>query len=138
MTLINSENETDNRAQSGAFPSAESPSRAVVAEHSIARTAATINPDLMIYFVLVRYKSGLSWAERDPANMSRRDTIADIMTGDLANVVTILECNPVEHVCSDVTEDILAAAGVFVTDDPPANKIEWLNDHRRDQRKVPA
>lgn len=97
-----------------------------------------INPDTMIYFCLVRYKSGLQWAERDPANMSRRDTIADIMTGDLKNVVTILECNPVEHLCSDVTEDILSEAGVFVTDEAPLtgqDKIEWLNDHRRDQRK---
>lgn len=66
------------------------------------------NPDLMIYFVQCRYKSGLAWAERDPANMSRRDTIADICSGELPDVVTVLECNSVEHVCSDVTEDILA------------------------------
>lgn len=42
---INPENETDNRVQSGAFPSAESPSRAIVADRSSDRTAATINPD---------------------------------------------------------------------------------------------
>lgn len=97
------------------------------------------NPDSMIYFVQCRYKSGLAWAERDPANMSRRDTIADIMTGDLAAIVTVLECNPVENICNDVTEDILAEAGVFVTDETPrADKIEWLNDHRRAMRKVPA
>lgn len=134
--LTDIENETDNRVQSGAFPSAESPSRAVVAGRSSARTAATINPDIMIYFVLCRYRAGLAWAERDPANMSRRDTIADIMTGDLENVVTILECNPVEHVCSDVTEDILSEAGVLLgIGMDPSDKIEWLNDHRRDQRK---
>lgn len=97
-----------------------------------------MNPDAMTYFVLCRYKSGLAWAERDPANMSRRDTIADIMTGDLENIVTILECNPVEHVCSDVTEDILSEAGVVVEIDAPLSgqdKIEWLNDRRRDHRK---
>src|SRR5436305_459415 len=97
-----------------------------------------INPDQMIYFVLCRYKSGLAWAERDPANMSRRDTIADIMTGELPNVVTVLECNPVEHVCSDVTEDILADAGVFVTDDPPLtgqDKADWLMDHGRAMKR---
>lgn len=103
-----------------------------------AAPATSPNPDQMIYFVQCRYKSGLAWAERDPANMSRRDTIADIMTGDLEHVVTILECNPVEHLCSDVTEDILSAAGVFVTDEAPLSgqdKIEWLNDHRRAMRK---
>jgi hypothetical protein len=93
-----------------------------------------LNPDLMIYFVLVAYKSGTRWAERDPANMSRRDTIADIMTGDLANVITVLECNSVEHVCSDVTEDILTEAGVFVTDDTPLtgqDRIDWERDRER-------
>jgi hypothetical protein len=98
-----------------------------------------LNSDLMIYFVQCRYNSGIAWAERDSANMSRRDTIADIMTGDLSNVIQVLECNPVEHVCSDVTEDILSEAGVFVTDDTPpltgqdAISARW--DHERDQRK---
>lgn len=96
--------------------------------------------DNMIYFVLYRYKSGLAWAERDPANMSRRDTIADIMTGDLENIVTILECNPVEHVCSDVTEDVLREAGVLlgIGMDAPLSgqdRVDWQNDHARDQRK---
>lgn len=98
-----------------------------------------LNPDLMIYFVQRRYKSGLAWAERDPANMSRRDTIADIMTGELPDVVTVLECNPVEHVCSDVTEDVMREAGALLGISVEAltgqDKIEWLNDHRRDQRK---
>lgn len=64
--------------------------------------------DLMIYFVLCQYKSGLAWTERDPANMDRANTIADICSGELPDVVTVLECNPVEHICSDVTADILA------------------------------
>lgn len=92
--------------------------------------------DNTIYFVLCRFKSGLVWAERDPANMSRRDTIADIMTGDLENIVTILECNPVEHVCSDVTEDVLREAGVLLGIGMDGqDKIDWQNDHARDQRK---
>lgn len=95
--------------------------------------------DTMIYFVLCRYRSGLAWAERDPANMSRRDTIADIMTGDLENIVTILECNPVEHVCSDVTEDVLAEAGVLlgigIETLTGQDIIDWRNDHARELRR---
>lgn len=132
---INSENETDNRVQLGAFPPAESPSRAAVAERANARAAATINPDTMIYFVQVRLRSGLPiWAERDPANMSRRDTIADLKTGDLANVVTILECNPVENICNNVTDDMLAEAGVVVEIDAPItgqDRIDWQRDRVR-------
>jgi hypothetical protein len=99
--------------------------------------AQAINPDRMIYFVLCQYKSGLSWAERDPANMSRRDTIADIMTGNLPDVVMVLECNPVEIICRDVTEDILAEAGVVDIDAPLTGQdaIDWQRDHARDQRK---
>lgn len=101
-----------------------------------ARPGERGNDDLMIYFVKVRYRSGECWAERDPANMSRRDTIADIMTGDLADVVTILECNPVEHVCSDVTEDMMREAGVLLSigmDAPLTGQdaIDWQRDHAR-------
>lgn len=103
-----------------------------------AAPATSLNPDRMIYFVLCQYKSGVEWTARDPANMSRRDTIADIITGDLANVVTVLECNPVENICNDVTDDILAEAGVVVEIDAPItgqDRIDWQRDHARDQRK---
>jgi hypothetical protein len=99
-----------------------------------------MNMDRMQYFVLCQYKSGLSWAERDPANMDRKNTIEDICSGELPDVVMVLECNPVEIICRDVTEDILADAGVFVTDDPPRlsgqDSIDWQRDRARDERKV--
>jgi hypothetical protein len=66
--------------------------------------------DLMLYFVLCQYNSGPAWAERDPANMNRRETVIDIRSGELPNVLMVLECNPVEKICRDVTEDVLAEA----------------------------
>lgn len=66
--------------------------------------------DLMQYFVLCQYNSGPAWAERDPANMSRRETVIDIRSGELPNVLMVLECNPMEHVCSDVTDEIVTEA----------------------------
>lgn len=67
-----------------------------------------LNMDRSFYFVLCQYKSGLAWAEREPANMTRRETVIDIRSGELPDVVRVLECNPVEGICRDVTEDILA------------------------------
>lgn len=94
--------------------------------------------DLMIYFVLCRYKSGLAWAERDPANMSLKDTLADIRSGELPNVVTVLECNPVEHVCSDVTDDVLAeclkANFIQLGEKLFAEQINHARDHRKQER----
>jgi hypothetical protein len=69
-----------------------------------------MNNDTMIYFVMCQYKSGPAWAERDPANMSRRETVIDIRSGELPNVLMVLECNPVEGICHDVTEDVIEEA----------------------------
>lgn len=137
------ENETDNRAQSGAFPSAESPSRAVVVGRASARTTATINRDLMIYFVQVDFggKIGRSWVERDPARMDRKSTVEDVSKGEWGNgvdVVKVMECCEEGPIFFDRTEDILREAGVFVTDDPPLSgqdKIDRRWDRRRDERK---
>lgn len=69
-----------------------------------------MNHDTMIYFVLCQFKAGPEWVARDPANMNRRETVIDIRSGELPNVLMVLECNPVERLCNDVTEDILAEA----------------------------
>lgn len=100
----------------------------------------SLNPDLMQYFVLCQFKSGLVWAERNPANMSRRDTIADIMTGDLENVVKVMEANEAEHIWNDVTEDIMAEAGCLlgIGVRTEQDALAWLLDHTRDHRKVDA
>lgn len=70
-----------------------------------------INNDRQIFFVLCDFgRHGLEWVVRDPANMSRRETIIDIQSGELRDVIQVLECNPVEGICHDVTEDVLAEA----------------------------
>ena len=73
--------------------------------------APPLRQDVIRYFVLCEYKSGLAWAERATHNMSRKETLIDIRSGELPNVQQILECNPFEHICSDVTydEDFIAA-----------------------------
>lgn len=93
--------------------------------------------DNMIYFVLCDYRSGRQWAARDPSNMDRKSTFRDIRSGELPNVVAVLECNPVENICNDVTDDVLPecfAASVA----PPLSgqdKIDWQRDHERALRR---
>lgn len=70
-----------------------------------------INNDRQIFFVLCDFgRHGLEWVARDPANMTRRETIIDIQSGELRDVIQVLECNPVERICTDVTSEIMAAA----------------------------
>jgi hypothetical protein len=67
--------------------------------------------DRMIYFVLSDFgRHGLEWVARDPANMTRRETIIDIQSGELRDVIQVLECNPCEHICTDCTAEIMAEA----------------------------
>jgi len=75
-------------------------------------------PTNVLYFVLCDLgycrstgrKYGLTWAERDPGNMSRRETLIDIRSGELPNVVQIIEVEFTALGISsrDVTEDMLA------------------------------
>lgn len=90
--------------------------------------------DLMQYFVLCRYKTGLQWAARDPANMDRKNTMDDICSGELPDVVTVLECNPVENICNNVTEDILAEClkqNFIAMGETGQDAIDWQRDHAR-------
>lgn len=97
-----------------------------------------MNNDRMIYFVQVDFgKLGPAWVERSPADMDRKTTIADIASGQFSEIVQILECNPAEHICSDVTEELLREA-FGECDEPTMTSIERMADawdHARDLRK---
>jgi len=64
--------------------------------------------DRMFYFVLADYGDrGLAFIEADVGRNSLRRVIVDIATGEIAAPpLQILECNPVEHVCNDITTDV--------------------------------
>jgi hypothetical protein len=62
--------------------------------------------DQMTYIVICASESGPYVRERDVSDMGRKTTVADIASGQIEDVVQVLECNPVEHLCSDVTKDI--------------------------------
>lgn len=90
--------------------------------------------DVMIYMVLADFgRGGTAWVERSVNDADRKTTIADIASGQWGDVVKILECNPVENICNDVTEELLAAADALRADEPSPvdlRAIRW--DHARD------
>lgn len=64
--------------------------------------------DTMHYFVQVDLGDSLVWPERP--DTSRKALLRDLRSKELKDVETILECNPFEGTCRDVTEDFLTFA----------------------------
>jgi hypothetical protein len=92
------------------------------------------NPDKMIYLCLCRFTSGHAWVERDATRVNIADTIADIHSGELTDVIQVIEINIAEVISRDVTEDVLKAAGRWTEDAPPLtgqDAIDWRHDHTR-------
>lgn len=98
--------------------------------------------DQVLYFIECDFgKLGRSFVEIDRDRNSRKSVIEDIACGEHRDVVTVLELNPVEGHCRDVTTEILGEASFAVamraidevlSFDPPAT----IFDHARDLRKV--
>jgi len=112
-----------------------------------------IIPANVLYFTLCDFgycrttgrKIGQEWVARDPANMSRRETLVDIRSGDLPNVVQILEVEFTSQGISsrDVTEDMLAEVESVRRPEAEAimtrfDQLIASFDHARDERKHEA
>lgn len=91
--------------------------------------------DRMIYLVLCSHKDGAFLPERAAADLDRATTVKDIADGQFDNVIQVLECNPVEGTCRDVTDEILAAAGRSEDEITDHDYRTWRWDHERAYRK---
>lgn len=68
-------------------------------------SAVQVAPPL--YFIEVDYgRLGRAFIECDRNRNSRRQVVESIASGEIENVVTVLEVIEDEHSCRDVTEDI--------------------------------
>jgi hypothetical protein len=83
--------------------------------------------DHMVYFVLCG--PGTFAPERNLSDMDRATTVRDIATGQFEGVVQVLECNPVEGICRDVTDDVMRDAAFYILED---TDYADLNDWQRD------
>jgi len=62
--------------------------------------------DQMIYLVAAGHKDGGYLPERKLSDLDRATTVKDVADGQYEDISQIIECNPVEGTCRDVTEDI--------------------------------
>lgn len=87
---------------------------------------ATIQ-DHMIYLIVVGHPSGDLIPERDVSDLDRATTIKDIAAGQYEDIKQVLRCNPVEHTCDDVTNEIAwAVSEVWAAD---GEKLDgWRSD----------
>lgn len=92
------------------------------------------NPDRMIYFVLCSYDGALAWAERDVGDTDKATTIHDIRSGELRNVVQVIELNYTEFSSRDVTGEMVVEARA---DEIRSKLLSQLaeQDHARDHLK---
>lgn len=61
--------------------------------------------DHMRYLVLVAHQSGDYAPERNVADMDRATTVRHIAEGQFEGLSQVIEFNPAEGTCRDVTED---------------------------------
>lgn len=87
--------------------------------------------DQMLYFVKADFgRLGQAFLETDPDRNSRLQVVADLFTGEITRPLEILECNPVEGTCRDVTEDIAREVYAHIHDrgEPcPAHLRDFLD-----------
>lgn len=62
--------------------------------------------DRMVYVVIVAHKSGDFLPEQNVSEMDRKTVVQKIAECHFEELVQVLECNPVEHICDDVTKDL--------------------------------
>lgn len=62
--------------------------------------------DQMIYLVVAADKDGDYLPERCVSDLDRATTVKDIADGRYEDLIQVIECNPVEGICRDVTDDI--------------------------------
>jgi hypothetical protein len=100
-------------------------------EPPMAKTLSPATSDQTLYFVKADFgRLGKAFVETDPDANSRLQVVADIFTGEIKNPLQILECNPVEGICRDVTEDIARDVYAHVHDrgEPcPAHLRDFLD-----------
>lgn len=62
--------------------------------------------DRMIYLVIVGHSGGDYLPEQNVADLDRGSVVSLIASGEYEDLKQVLECNPAEGICRDVTEDI--------------------------------
>lgn len=98
---------------------------------------SALNLDRMIYIVFSDHAGGAYVRERDFCDSDRETTVQDILHGQCGDVVKVIECNPIEGICNDVTAEIIAEVEALREPDSPLtgqNLQDCKWDHARGLR----
>lgn len=83
--------------------------------------------DHMAYIVLVAHRSGEYLPEQSVSELDRATVVKDIADGQYESLTQVIEINPVEGTCRDVTEDIAwEVSALWSRDGEPLS--DWQRD----------
>ena len=83
--------------------------------------------DQMIYLVVLAHEGGAYMPEREIGSLDRAATVALIALGEWEGLSQVLECNPVEGTCRDVTEDFARdVSDIWAQDGEPLD--DWQRE----------
>jgi len=85
-----------------------------------------LNLDRTFYSVICDLGNCYYTPELDLADMGMKQIVEDVRAGQFERVLAVLEFNPVEGWCNDVTEPVLAQA---YPDDETISNFDW-SDYR--------
>lgn len=60
----------------------------------------------ILYFIEARFHTGCAFVERASNDMTYAETLRDIATGQVSDVVRVIEVNPTEFSSRDISEDL--------------------------------
>lgn len=83
--------------------------------------------DHMSYLVVAAHKDGAYLPERKLSDLDRVTTVKDIAAGQYEDLTQVIEFNPAEGICRDVTEDIAwEVSALWSRDGEPLS--DWQRD----------
>lgn len=83
--------------------------------------------DQMAYIIVCAHKSGAYLPERNVSELDRKTLIKDIADGQHTEVIQVLEINPVERICNDVSDEIFrAVVDLWAVEGEPLR--DWQRD----------
>lgn len=84
--------------------------------------------DHMAYIVVCDSGDGAYLPERKVSDLDRATVVKDIADGQYEDLRQVIEFNPVEHICNDVTSEIMGEAAFEIIKD---THYDDLNDWQR-------
>lgn len=94
-----------------------------------------LNLDMSFYSVICELGNCYYTRETDLAEMNLARIIEDVQAGQIEDVRAVLEFNPAEGWCNDVTDTVLAAAFPGMEDTASENWSDY-RDERIDGRRA--